>query len=368
MSGNSIGDLFKVTSFGESHGKCIGVIVDGCPAGLKLSEETIQKELNKRRPFQDIFSTSRKEEDKVEILSGVFNGLTTGAPICMVIWNKDFDSTPYEDIRFTPRPGHADYTAYIKYGGFNDYRGGGRFSGRVTAGFVMAGAIAKRILELVGIEVLAYTLEIGGVRMRQMDLDKVKEYVERSPVRCPDLEASERMLKMIESAKFDGDSLGGIVECVVLNVPAGLGMPVFDTLEGDISKALYAIPAVKGVEFGAGFNVSKLKGSENNDQYTIKDGRIVTVTNNAGGILGGISSGMPIVCRVAIKPPSSISKKQYSIDLIKMEKTTLLVRGRHDVCIIPRVLPVVESMVAIVLVDHAMKTGMVPKVIKDVME
>ncbi|MEM3385387.1 MAG: chorismate synthase [Nitrososphaeria archaeon] len=368
MSGNSIGDLFKVTSFGESHGKCIGVIVDGCPAGLKLSEETIQKELNKRRPFQDILSTSRKEEDKVEILSGVFNGLTTGAPICMVIWNKDFDSTPYEDIRFTPRPGHADYTAYIKYGGFNDYRGGGRFSGRVTAGFVMAGAIAKRILELVGIEVLAYTLEIGGVRMRQMDLDKVKEYVERSPVRCPDLEASERMLKMIENAKFEGDSLGGIVECVVLNVPAGLGMPVFDTLEGDISKALYAIPAVKGVEFGAGFNVSKLKGSENNDQYTIKDGRIVTVTNNAGGILGGISSGMPIVCRVAIKPPSSISKKQYSIDLIKMEKTTLLVRGRHDVCIVPRVLPVVESMVAIVLVDHAMKTGMVPKVIKDVMK
>ncbi|MEM1986608.1 MAG: chorismate synthase [Nitrososphaeria archaeon] len=368
MSGNSIGDLFKVTSFGESHGKCIGVIVDGCPAGLKLSEETIQKELNKRRPFQDIFSTSRREEDKVEILSGVFNGLTTGAPICMVIWNKDFDSTPYEDIRFTPRPGHADYTAYIKYGGFNDYRGGGRFSGRVTAGFVMAGAIAKRILELVGIEVLAYTLEIGGVRMRQMDLDKVKEYVERSPVRCPDLEASEKMLKMIESAKFEGDSLGGIVECVVLNVPAGLGMPVFDTLEGDISKALYAIPAVKGVEFGAGFNVSKLKGSENNDQYTIKDGRIVTVTNNAGGILGGISSGMPIVCRVAIKPPSSISKKQYSIDLIKMEKTTLLVRGRHDVCIVPRVLPVVESMVAIVLVDHAMKTGMVPKVIKDVMK
>lgn len=368
MSGNSIGDLFKVTSFGESHGKCIGVIVDGCPAGLKLSEETIQKELNKRRPFQDIFSTSRREEDKVEILSGVFNGLTTGAPICMVIWNKDFDSTPYEDIRFTPRPGHADYTAYIKYGGFNDYRGGGRFSGRVTAGFVMAGAIAKRILELVGIEVLAYTLEIGGVRMRQMDLDKVKEYVERSPVRCPDLEASEKMLKMMESAKFEGDSLGGIVECVVLNVPAGLGMPVFDTLEGDISKALYAIPAVKGVEFGAGFNVSKLKGSENNDQYTIKDGRIVTVTNNAGGILGGISSGMPIVCRVAIKPPSSISKKQYSIDLIKMEKTTLLVRGRHDVCIVPRVLPVVESMVAIVLVDHAMKTGMVPKVIKDVMK
>ncbi|MEM2180018.1 MAG: chorismate synthase [Nitrososphaeria archaeon] len=368
MSGNSIGDLFKVTSFGESHGKCIGVIVDGCPAGLKLSEETIQKELNKRRPFQDIFSTSRREEDKVEILSGVFNGLTTGAPICMVIWNKDFDSTPYEDIRFTPRPGHADYTAYIKYGGFNDYRGGGRFSGRVTAGFVMAGAIAKRILELVGIEVLAYTLEIGGVRMRQMDLDKVKEYVERSPVRCPDLEASEKMLKMIESAKFEGDSLGGIVECVVLNVPAGLGMPVFDTLEGDISKALYAIPAVKGVEFGAGFNVSKLKGSENNDQYTIKDGRIVTVTNNAGGILGGISSGMPIVCRVAIKPPSSISKKQYSIDLIKMEKTTLLVRGRHDVCIVPRVLPVIESMVAIVLVDHAMKTGMVPKVIKDVMK
>lgn len=368
MSGNSIGDLFKVTSFGESHGKCIGVVVDGCPAGLKLSEETIQKELDKRRPFQDSFSTSRKEEDKVEILSGVFNGLTTGAPICMVIWNKDFDSTPYNGIRFTPRPGHADYTAYIKYGGFNDYRGGGRFSGRVTAGFVMAGAIAKRILELLGIEVLAYTLEIGGVRMRQIDLDKVKEYVEKSPVRCPDLEASERMLKMIESAKLEGDSLGGIVECVVLNVPVGLGMPVFDTLEGDISKALYAIPAVKGVEFGAGFNVSKLKGSENNDQYTIKDERIVTVTNNAGGILGGISNGMPIVCRVAIKPPSSISKKQYSIDLIKMEKTTLLVRGRHDVCIVPRVVPVVESMVAITLVDHAMKTGIVPKVIKDVME
>ncbi|MCX8188949.1 MAG: chorismate synthase [Nitrososphaeria archaeon] len=368
MTGNSIGDLFKVTSFGESHGKCIGVVIDGCPAGLKLSEEIIQNELDKRKPVHENFSTSRREEDKVEILSGIFNGYTTGAPICMIIWNKDFDSTTYESIKFTPRPGHADYTAYIKYGGFNDYRGGGRFSGRITASFVMAGAVAKRILRLFNIEVLAYTLEIGGIRMKQMDLDEVIEYVEKSPVRCPDLEASEKMLKMIENVKCEGDSLGGVVECLALNVPVGLGTPVFDTLEGDISKALYAIPAVKGVEFGAGFNVAKLKGSENNDQYTIKDGKIITLTNNSGGILGGISNGMPIVCRVAIKPPSSISKKQFSIDLIKMEKTTLIVKGKHDVCIVPRAVPVIESMVAIILVDHAIKTGIVPKVVKDVME
>ncbi len=368
MTGNSIGDSFKVTSFGESHGKCIGVVVDGCPAGLKLSEEMIQRELDRRKPVQEIFSTSRSEEDRVEILSGVFNGYTTGAPICMVIWNKEFDSTSYERIKFVPRPGHADYTAYIKYGGFNDYRGGGRFSGRITAGFVMAGAVAKRILKLLNIEVLAYTLEIGGIRMKQMDLNEIREHVEKSPVRCPDLEASEKILEMIENVKIEGDSLGGVIECLALNVPAGLGMPVFDTLEGDISKALYAIPAVKGVEFGRGFNVAKLRGSENNDQYTIEDGKVVTITNNSGGILGGISSGMPILCRVAIKPPSSISKEQYSIDLVKMEKRTLVVEGKHDVCIVPRAVPVVESMVAIVLADHAMKAGIVPKVVKDVIE
>jgi chorismate synthase len=364
MSGDSLGEMFRVTSFGESHGKCVGVVVEGCPAGLKISEQMVQEELDRRRAVQTIYSTPRMEEDKVEIVSGVFNGFTTGAPICMIVWNREFDSKPYDSIRFTPRPGHADYTAYMKYGGFNDYRGGGRFSGRITIGFVMAGAVAKKILSILDIEVIAYTVEIAGIRAKVKDILEVKENVRKSVVGCPDLKASNMMVEAISSAKEDGDSVGGVIECVALNVPVGLGEPVFKTLEGELARAFYAIPGVKGVEFGAGFDVAKMRGSENNDQYILKGGRVVTRTNNCGGVLGGISNGMPIVCRVAVKPPSSISREQDTVDLARMEETKLKVVGRHDACIVPRALPVVESMMAIVLVDNAIKAGIIPRVLR----
>jgi len=366
MSANTIGVMYKVTSFGESHGRCVGAIIDGCPAGLKVSEETIQRELERRRTHQSSFSTQREEEDKVEIISGVFNGFTTGAPICMVIWNKDMDSSPYEKIRTKPRPGHADFTSYLKYGGFNDYRGGGRFSGRITAGYVMAGALAKMLLTLLDIEILAHTIEIAGVKATPKTVTEIRKNVKTNPVGCADLKAAREMLKAINKARDEGDSVGGIVEGIALNVPAGLGEPVFDTLEGDIAKALFAIPAVKGVEFGCGFESARMKGSKNNDMFVVKKGKVLTETNNCGGILGGISNGMPIICRAAIKPTPSISKIQKTIDLDTMKPTNLKVEGRHDSCIVPRALPVLESMIAIVLVDHAIRAGLIPKILKGV--
>ncbi len=361
---NSFGKLFTITSFGESHGRCVGVTIDGCLAGLPLTEEDIQREVDKRRPGASIAATTRVEEDKVEILSGIFNGRTTGAPICLLIWNKDIDSSEYEKRRFLPRPGHADYTAFVKYGGFNDFRGGGRFSGRVTATFVMAGAVAKKLLNRVGIEVLAHTIEIGGVKAQIKGPDEIRRNVEKNPLRCADLEATKEMERVIERAREEGDSVGGAIEGIALNVPVGLGEPIFDTLEGDLAKAIFAIPAVKGVEFGSGFSVTGKRGSENNDPFTIKDGKIVTVTNNAGGILGGISNGMPIVVRVAIKPTSSIARSQETVDMKRMQSASLEVKGRHDACIVPRAVPVVESMMAVTLCDFAMRAGFIPEVLK----
>ena len=361
---NSYGKLFTITSFGESHGRCVGVIIDGCPAGLSLTEEDIQKEVDKRRPGASVASTTRAEEDKVEVLSGIFNGRTTGAPICLLVWNKDIDSSEYEKTRFLPRPGHADYTAFIKYGGFNDFRGGGRFSGRITATFVMAGTVAKKLLKQIGIEVLAHTVEIGGIKATTKRLDEIRASVETDPLRCADPEAAREMAEMIEKAREEGDSVGGVIEGMALNVPVGLGEPVFDTLEGDLSKALFAIPAVKGVEFGSGFSAASKRGSENNDPFTIKDGKIVTTTNNAGGILGGISNGMPIVLRVAVKPTSSIARSQETVDMEKMQTASLEVKGRHDACIVPRAVPVVESMMAVTLCDFAMRAGLISEVLK----
>ncbi|MCK5434381.1 MAG: chorismate synthase, partial [Dehalococcoidales bacterium] len=274
---NSLGKLFMITSFGESHGNCVGVIIDGCPAGLPVTEEDIQREVDKRRPGTWVLATTRAEEDKVEILSGLFNGRTTGAPVCLLIRNKDVDSSEYKKMRFLPRPGHADYTAFIKYGGFNDFRGGGRSSGRITAGFVMAGAIAKKLLSLIGIEVLAHTVAIGGIEAKLKVFNEIKENVEKNPVRCADLGAAEEMARVIEQAKEEDDSVGGIIEGIALNVPVGLGEPVFDTLEGDLAKALFAIPAVKGVEFGSGFRAAGKRGSENNDPFVIRNNKIVTV-------------------------------------------------------------------------------------------
>jgi len=362
--GNSLGRLFTLTSFGESHGGCVGVVIDGCPAGLPVSEADIEKEAAKRWPGQSAGSTERKEQDKVEILSGVFNGFTTGAPLCLLTWNKDVDSGAYRKNIFLPRPGHADYTAFVKYGGFNDFRGGGRFSGRITASFVMAGAIAKKLLGLIGVEVLAHTVEIGGIKAQPKEFDEIKESMEKNPLCCADLRAAEAMVKLIERVKEEGDSLGGIIEGIARNVPVGLGEPVFDNLDGDLAKALLAIPAVKGVEFGAGFSVAGKKGSENNDPFTIKDGEIVTVTNNAGGILGGISNGMPVVVRVAVKPTASIAREQPTVDMKNMENSSISVRGRHDVCIVPRAVVVVEAMMAVVLCDFALRAGLIPRVIK----
>jgi chorismate synthase len=361
--GNSLGKKFVITSFGESHGRCIGIVIDGCPAGLAITEKDIQIELDKRKPGNAISSTKRAEADKVDILSGIFGGFTTGAPICLAVWNEDAKSESYEKTKDLMRPGHADYTAFIKYGGFNDYRGGGRFSGRNTAGVVMAGAVAQKLLDSTGIKILAHTVEIGGVRADSYDVISA-DIVNNNPLRCADLRDAAKMLAAIEKARKAGDSLGGIIECIAINVPVGLGQPIFDTLEGDLAKALFAIPAIKGVEFGAGFGVSQMKGSKNNDAFRIKRGKVVTETNYGGGILGGISSGMPIFIRAAVKPTPSISQKQKTVNIAKMENAELEIKGRHDVCIVPRAVPVVAAMMAITLCDFALQAGIIPEVIK----
>ncbi len=365
MNGNSIGKALVLTCFGESHGECVGAVIDGCPAGLPMCEEEIQSVLEKRRPgFADV-STPRKEADVVQILSGVHNGFTTGAPICMMVRNKDVDSTPYELIRDKPRPGHADYAAYVRYGGFNDLRGGGRFSGRTTVAHVMAGGIAKKLLGTIDVEVLAHTIQIGKVKLsKEVSLDDIRRHVYENTVRCADPEAASAMRKEILQASIAGDSVGGIVEALALNVPAGLGDPIFDSLDSDIARMLFNIPAVKGVEVGAGFRSASMRGSENNDPYILREGKVVTLTNNAGGILGGISTGMPIVVRVAFKPTSSIPKKQKTVNLSRMEETEIEFVGRHDRCIVPRAVPVVESSLAFVLADHAMRVGKIPVVLK----
>ncbi|MBN1643952.1 MAG: chorismate synthase [Dehalococcoidales bacterium] len=361
---NSLGKIFTVTSFGESHGRCVGVIIDGCPAGLPVSEKDIQVELDKRKPGMGAASTRRAEEDKVDILSGIFNKHTTGAPICLLVWNQDSDSAFYEKDRALLRPGHADYTAFMKYGGFNDFRGGGRFSGRITAGYVMAGAIARKLLDIIGVEIIAHTLEIGGIEAQVKSTSAIKKAVEQNPLRCADPGATEKMLKAIEKARKEGNSLGGIIEGFAINVPAGLGEPVCDTMEGEMAKALFAIPAVKGVEFGAGFAVAGKKGSENNDLFAIKHGKISTATNNAGGILGGISNGMPITVRVAVKPTPSISREQSTINIDTMKNAKLEIKGRHDVCIVPRAVPVVSAMMAITLCDFILRARLIPEVVK----
>ncbi|MBS7606912.1 MAG: chorismate synthase [Candidatus Bathyarchaeia archaeon] len=365
MNGNSIGKSLVLTCFGESHGACIGVVLDGCPAGLPLSESDVQTELDKRRPgFSDI-STSRREEDKVEIISGVYRGYTTGAPICMIVRNRDVDSSPYESVMFKPRPGHADYTARIKYGGYNDPRGGGRFSGRITAAYIMAGAVAKKLLSLIGVEVLAHTVQVGRVRVEgEVSYDDVRRNVYANPVRCAVPELAERMVEEVLSAAREGDSVGGVVEGIALNVPAGLGEPIFDSLDADIAKMLFNIPAVKGVEFGAGFKMASMRGSEANDQYAVRNGKVITLTNNAGGIIGGISNGMPIKVKVAFKPTPSISRRQRTVNLETMSEEEIQVAGRHDPCIVPRAVPVVEACLAFVIADHALRAGKIPRVIK----
>lgn len=364
MGANSIGKEFVVTCFGESHGRCIGVVIDGCPAGLPLTKSDIQNELNKRLPSKQEIISSRREKDVVELLSGIYEGFTTGAPICALVWNKEVISADYDLIKDKPRPGHADYPARIKYMGFADYRGGGRFSGRITVAFIIAGAIAKKLLDFFGVEILAYTSKIGKVKLQKnLSLENIRENTYESSVRCPDLDLSKEMVETILKAKNEGDSIGGIIECISLNLPVGVGEPIFDSLDADIAKMLFDIPAVKGVEFGLGFKTSELRGSENNDSYYSKNGEIGTITNNSGGILGGLTSGMPLVIRLAIKPTPSISKKQKTVDLSTLDETSISIKGRHDSCIVPKAVPVVEAAVAFVLVDHLIRGGFISKVL-----
>ncbi|MFN3505417.1 MAG: chorismate synthase [Caldimicrobium sp.] len=345
MAGNSIGILFRVTTFGESHGKALGAIVDGCPPGLTLTEEYIQEELDKRRPGKSKGESPRKEKDRVEILSGVFEGQTTGTPIALIIYNTDPQSAAYETLKEVFRPGHADFTYHMKYG-IRDYRGGGRASGRETVARVAAGAVAKRMLEEYGIEVYAYTINLGGIEAKERDL----EYIFKNTLFCPDHKAYEKMIKKIEETQKKGDTLGGIVEILVKNMPIGLGEPVFDKLSADLAKALCSVGAVKGFEMGSGFRVAELTGSQNNDPIS-KSGFL---KNDAGGVLGGISSGQDLIIRVAVKPIPSHRLPQKTVN-IKGEEVEIAVTGRHDISAIPRIVPVLSAMTRIVLADHLLR-------------
>jgi chorismate synthase len=327
--------------------------------------EDIQLALDTRIPQEIDVVSARREPDLIEIFSGTFENHTTGAPITLYIRNKDVKSSDYDPLRDLVRPGHADYPAKVKYGGFSDYRGGGRLSGRMTAAFVAAGAIAKKLIAQFGVEVLAYTVSIGKVRLDTTpSIEDVKKITYENPVRCPDFDVAEKMREEILQAKNTGDSVGGIVECTALNLPVGIGEPLFDALDSELAKILFGIPAVKGVEFGAGFKSSTLKGSENNDQYVLEEDKVVTLTNNSGGVLGGMSTGMPLLVRAAFKPPSSIGKEQQTVNMMRMENTTLGVKGRHDPCVVPKAVPVVQAMVAIGLADLMLRGGMIPRVLK----
>jgi len=349
MTGNSFGEIFKISTWGESHGKGIGVVVDGCPAGLPLKEAEIQKELDRRRAGQSKVTTSRKEKDRVRILSGIFEGKTTGTPISMMVENVDVDSSSYNEIKDLYRPGHADFTYDMKYG-FRDWRGGGRASARETVGRVAAGAIAKKLLARHKIKVTAYTRQIGPHIAQKIDFKEI----EKNIVRCPDKKVAEKMVDHILKMRKQGDSAGGIIEVIAKGVPAGLGEPVFDRLDADLAKALMSLPAVKGVEVGVGFDAVNMRGSECNDPFTVKGKKIVTKTNNAGGVLGGISNGADIVLRMVVKPTSSISKTQETVTRAG-KKVVMRVEGRHDPCVAPRAVPIAEAMVALTLIDHLMR-------------
>ncbi len=358
MAGNTTGNLFRVTTFGSSHGVALGAVIDGCPAGLELCREDIQVELNLRRPGTSKITTSRGETDQIEILSGIFQGKTDGTPIAAVVYNKDVDSSAYEPFRDKPRPGHGDFTWTAKYGHY-DYRGGGRGSGRTTIGHVIGGAVAKKLLDLIDIQVVSHVTQVADVKAKHVAYSFIKEYSLKNQVRCADGKAAKLMEEKILEVKEKGDSVGGVVETLAFGVPAGLGEPVFEKLDADIAKALMGIGSVKGVEIGFGFHLAESTASVTNDEYYMEGKQIKTTTNTSGGIVGGISNGMPIVARMAVKPTPSISTVQKTVDLKTMEETEIEIKGRHDPCICPRVTPVAEAAVAMVLVDHLLCSGFI---------
>ncbi|MBO5822530.1 MAG: chorismate synthase [Lentisphaeria bacterium] len=346
MSGSSFGNIFKITTFGESHGAALGVVIDGVPAGLPISLEFIQSELDRRRPGQSSLTTARKEGDQAEILSGVLNGIATGTPLAILIRNTDQRSKDYSKLEHTFRPGHADYTYTAKYG-IRDVRGGGRSSGRETAARVAAGAVATLFLQTLGVNITAFAKELAGVKAEKFDAAEI----EKNPARCPDADAAKAMIEAVAEAAAQKDSVGGIVGCRISGVPAGWGEPVFDKLDALLAHAMLSLGAVKGIEFGAGFASAAMRGSENND--ALQPGATPFVTNNAGGILGGISNGDEITFQLAVKPTPSISQVQSTID-DSGNACTMEITGRHDPCIVPRIIPVVEAMAALVLADCAL--------------
>lgn len=351
----SIGDKVRVTIFGQSHSGAIGAIIDGFPPGVTLDTKKIAAFMRRRRPGQSKLTTARNETDIPEIVSGLYGGKTCGAPICAIIKNSDTKSGDYDNLKLVPRPGHADFAAYMKYGGNNDIRGGGQFSGRMTAPMCFAGAVCMQILEDRGITIGAHIAEIHGIRDEKFDAVNIsaKQLDEIARKEFPTVSdaAGAEMKAEIERAKAAGDSVGGIVECAVIGMKPGVGGALFEGLEGEISKAVFAIPAVKGIEFGAGFSVAEMFGSENNDEFFADKRTVRTKTNNHGGILGGISSGMPIIFRAAFKPTPSIAKKQQSVNLMTGENEELIIKGRHDPCVVQRAVPCVESAAAITVLN-----------------
>jgi chorismate synthase len=353
--GSSFGQIFRITTFGESHGGGIGVVIDGCPPGIEINEADIQRDLDRRRPGQSEIVTQRDEPDRCEILSGLFEGQTLGTPISILVRNKDARPEAYAEMQKTFRPSHADFTYEAKYG-IRNWQGGGRASARETIGRVAAGAIARKVLAklIPQLEIVACVAQIHEITA-SIDRSTVKrEEVERSLVRCPDGSASEKMVALIESTRSEGDSLGGLIECVVRNTPAGLGEPVFDKLEADLAKAMLSLPATKGFEIGSGFAATRMKGSEHNDPFEMREGKVRTTSNHSGGVQGGISNGEEIVFRVAFKPTATISRQQKTVTALG-ESTFVAAQGRHDPCVLPRAVPMVEAMTALVLCDHALR-------------
>jgi chorismate synthase len=353
--GNTFGQLFRVTTFGESHGGAIGVVIDGCPAQIEIAEADIQRDLNRRRPGQSKLTTQRKEEDRCEILSGIFEGKTLGTPIAIAVRNKDARPEDYREIADKFRPSHADYTYEAKYG-IRNWQGGGRASARETIGRVAAGAIAKKILSTLypNFEIIAYVTQIHEV-IANIERAAVKlDDAEQSIVRCPDSDAAKRIISLIEQVRGEGDSVGGVIECVARGVPPGLGEPVFDKLEADLAKAMLSIPASKGFEIGSGFAATQMRGSQHNDPFEMREGKIRTRTNNSGGVQGGISNGEDIYFRVAFKPPATIALPQKTVTS-SQQKSEIAARGRHDPCVLPRAVPIVEAMASVVLCDHALR-------------
>lgn len=352
MRGNSFGKVFKVTTYGESHGKAMGLIIDGCPSNLEIEIKEINYALSRRRPGQSKIVTQRKEPDQAEILSGVFDGKTTGTPISLIVYNKDHKSKDYSHIKDKFRPSHADYTYQQKYD-IRDYRGGGRSSARETVARVAAGAIAEKYLQNKGIEIVAYVSQVGDIKMSEQ-FSVTREKVDGNIVRCPDNLIAQKMIKHIEEIKKQGDTIGGMITCVIKGMPAGIGEPVFDKLHADLGKAMLSINAVKGFEYGSGFRSIGMKGSEHNDIFEKVGDKIQTKTNYSGGIQGGISNGMDIYFNVAFKPVATIMRDQKSIDLGSQE-TTVSGKGRHDPCVVPRAVPIVESMTALTIIDHLLR-------------